>query len=139
MVKMNCKCKKCKSSFETEVPSRIANPLCASCLAIERKQKMKEPVGLPSDFAKVQAELRKEFGKCPNCPAPLIPLQAFKVDGQMYCESCYSNIMHLRYKGGIKKEIFERREESIQIGYENAKENVISISLQEKRVQEVIH
>ena len=90
---MNCKCKKCKNSFQTEAPSRIANPFCASCLAIEKEQKIKEPAGLPPDFAKVQAELRKEFGKCPKCPAPLIPLQSFKVDGVWHCEKCYATMM----------------------------------------------
>lgn len=118
-----CKCKKCGVMFKTSAPSRIEDPMCAKCLITEKKKSKR--IGLPKDFAKVQVELRKEFGKC-RCSRPLIPLQSFKVNETMYCEGCYRNIMESRWKSGCK----ESKDFSVVVN-EDTKESRIDNLIQE--------
>lgn len=90
---MNCICKLCKAMFYTEAPSRVTEPLCASCIL---KEKVKPKfIGMHKDHEKVRNQLRKEFGVCPSghCINPLIPLQSFKINGKMHCEGCYSKLI----------------------------------------------
>ncbi|MFH1591464.1 MAG: hypothetical protein ABIC95_06065 [archaeon] len=86
-----CKCKNCGQTFCTEAQSRINNPVCASCL-MKEKRLAKAP-GLPKDFAKVMNQLRKDFGTCPECSEPLVPLLSFKHNGVTYCQNCYKRLL----------------------------------------------
>lgn len=95
---MLCKCKICKKRFETEAPSRIKDPVCAECLPEEIKRRIRETPAIPEDYEEAMEELREKFGECPNCTTVLTPLQSFKIDGKMYCNSCYSKIMEPRWR-----------------------------------------
>tara|TARA_Y100000310_G_scaffold268793_1_gene281579 strand:+ start:12681 stop:13091 length:411 start_codon:yes stop_codon:yes gene_type:complete len=116
-----CKCKECKGKFETEAPSRIKEPICAEC--ISKDSNKPKFVGIPKDFAKVQRQLRKEFGVCPgpNCNNALIPLQSFKADGKMYCQGCYRKIMEPRWKSSSNES-----KDSILTVNENVKDDLAS-------------
>ena len=63
---------------------------------------------VPKDFEKVLQQLREEFGECPDCRNPLVPLRSFKFEGTNYCEVCYRH--HVEVKHGLKEEVLSKEE-----------------------------